>query len=70
MIFFFSVWVGLIGGIVAIVLGVLAKKKVKETGEKGRGMALAGMILGIIAVVLAVLILVFLAAFFASFLAF
>src|SRR5215472_16145661 len=42
-------------GIPAIVLGHLARRQIRQTGEAGDGMALAGMILGYIGVALGVL---------------
>ena len=55
-----------IAGIVAIVTGHLARRQIRQTGEGGSGMALAGLILGylhlalsILLVLLLVLVLVF-----------
>jgi hypothetical protein len=42
----------------AIVLGVIARKQIRETGESGDGLALAGLILGIAFTVIAVLLVV------------
>ena len=42
-------------GIPAIVLGHLARKQIRRTGEAGDGMALAGMILGYVGLALTVL---------------
>ncbi|MFP3968407.1 DUF4190 domain-containing protein [Actinomadura fulvescens] len=39
------------GSIVAVVLGHLALSKIKKTGEGGRGLAIAGLILGYVALV-------------------
>ena len=41
-----------IPSIVGIVLGVVAMNQIKQTGQEGRGMALAGVIVGGVAVVL------------------
>ena len=51
---------GIIPGIIAVALGFTAKKKIAESNgaEKGRGMALAGIILGISAVIIAVIIVI------------
>jgi hypothetical protein len=35
-------------GIAAVILGILGLNKVKTTGEKGKGMAIAGLILGVL----------------------
>jgi hypothetical protein len=40
-----------IGSIVGIVLGVIALNQIKQTGQGGRGMALAGIIVGAVALV-------------------
>ena len=45
-------------GIPAIILGHIARKQIRQTGEAGDGMALTGMILGYIGVALAVLLVV------------
>ena len=37
-------------GIAAVVLGHLARRKIRRTGERGRGLATAGLILGYIGV--------------------
>lgn len=42
-------------GVPAIVLGHLARRQIRQTGEAGDGMALTGMILGYIGLALAVL---------------
>ncbi len=48
-------------GIPAIVLGHMARRQIRQTGEAGDGMALAGMILGYIGLVLTVLFGIFIA---------
>jgi Domain of unknown function (DUF4190) len=53
--------VGLIAGIPAIVLGFVAISQIRRTGEDGRGMAIADIVLGFISIIAtAVLIVVFL----------
>lgn len=60
-------YVGIVTGIVAIVLGVLARKEIRANpGLKGDGMALTGLILGIVGMVLYVLVIVFAATVFTS----
>jgi hypothetical protein len=44
-----------IGGIVAIITGHMAKKQIAQTGEGGSGMATAGLVLGYIGVALGIL---------------
>ncbi|MFG1797514.1 DUF4190 domain-containing protein [Nocardia sp. NPDC049149] len=44
-----------IGSIVGIILGVIGLNQVKQTGQDGRGMALAGIWIGVGAIVLTVL---------------
>jgi hypothetical protein len=44
-----------IPSIIAIVLGILAMNETKRTGQDGRGMALAGVIIGVIGLALSVL---------------
>lgn len=47
-----------LAGIPAIVLGHVARRQIRETGEAGSGMALAGMIMGYIGVLLPALLVV------------
>jgi uncharacterized membrane protein len=51
---------------VAIVLGVMARKQIRQTGEEGDGLALAGIIAGSIITGVYVLFIVFWIAAFAS----
>lgn len=44
-----------IGGIVAIVTGHMARGQIRQTGEGGDGLALAGLVLGYVHLALAVL---------------
>ncbi|MBF6192272.1 MULTISPECIES: DUF4190 domain-containing protein [Nocardia] len=44
-----------LGSIVGIILGVIALNQVKQTGQEGRGMALAGIWIGVGAIVLGIL---------------
>jgi hypothetical protein len=48
----------LLTGIPAIILGHLARRQIKQTGEGGAGLALAGLILGYIGVAAAVLFII------------
>lgn len=46
-------------GLVGIICGHIALRQIKRTGEKGRGLALAGTIIGYVQVAVVVLILIF-----------
>jgi Domain of unknown function (DUF4190) len=45
-----------VAGLVAIVTGHMARRQMRQTGERGSGLALAGMILGYVHLVLSILI--------------
>ncbi len=44
-----------VGSVAAVVLGHLARRQIRQTGEEGAGIALAGMILGYIGLVLSII---------------
>lgn len=46
---------GILTGIPAIILGHMARRQIRQTGEQGAGMAMAGLILGYVGLVLTVL---------------
>jgi len=50
------VWLGGIGSILAVIFGHIARRRIRRTGQSGRGLALAGLILGYIGFVVAALI--------------
>lgn len=50
---------GILAGIPAIILGHMARRQIRQTGEQGDGMALAGLILGYIGLVVTVLVVIF-----------
>lgn len=52
-------WVALplVAGVAAIVFGHMAQRRIKETGEQGSGLAIAGLVLGYLNVVASVLFL-------------
>ena len=57
-----QILVGILAGIPAIVLGFVAIRQIRQTGENGRGMAIAGIVLGFVSIIAtAVLIVVFMA---------
>jgi len=45
--------------VVGIILGHIALNQIKNTGEEGRGMAVAGLVIGYILVVVAILVFIF-----------
>jgi hypothetical protein len=49
---------GILGGYLAIVFGFVAKSQIKRTGERGNGMATAGLILGFLWIGVTILLLV------------
>jgi len=54
----------LVGGVIAVITGHLAKKEIRQTGQQGDGLATIGLVLGylhlaVVALVVLVLILLF-----------
>lgn len=49
---------GIFTGIPAIILGHMARRQVRQTGEQGAGMAMAGLVLGYIGVALAIILVI------------
>ena len=47
-------WIALPCGILAVIFGVVGRRRAKEPGRSGGGMAIAGLILGLIAVALGI----------------
>jgi hypothetical protein len=56
----------LIGGVVAVVTGYIAKKEIRQTGEQGDGLATIGMVLGYLHLAVVALLLIFLVLLFAG----
>jgi hypothetical protein len=52
-------WIYWIGSILALVFGYIARKQIRERGETGSGMAVAGIVLGWVGVGILLLALVF-----------
>jgi hypothetical protein len=50
-----QLFLGIFSGIPAIVLGHVARRQIRETGEQGAGLALTGLILGYVGIALTVL---------------
>ena len=59
-----------IAGIVAIITGHMARKQIRQTGEGGAGLALAGLILGYVHLALSVLFVIALILLVVGFIAF
>jgi hypothetical protein len=57
----FSGWAGWIGSILAVVFGHVALKQIERTGQGGRGMAVAGLVLGYLGLSILALIMVIIA---------
>jgi uncharacterized membrane protein len=49
-------WLCVVGPLFGLIFGFVALNQIKETGQRGRGMALAGMIIGAILVVLVIVV--------------
>jgi hypothetical protein len=49
---------GFILGVIAIVLGTMAKGEIQRTGQGGRGMATAAIVLGVIDIIFGIVFLV------------
>ena len=49
---------GPLGGVLAIVFGILGLKKANESAGRGKGMAVAGMVLGIVGTIVSIILLV------------
>jgi len=52
---------GIFTGIPALILGIIARREVQESGgtQKGEGMALAGIILGVISIAFSIIFTIF-----------
>lgn len=44
--------------VIAIILGAIALNQIKKTGENGRGLALAGVIIGAISLVIGIILII------------
>jgi hypothetical protein len=60
ILFDWAFGIGMIGAILALIFGYVARKQIREHGDSGGGMAIAGIVLGWIAVAFFVLFIVFL----------
>jgi hypothetical protein len=50
----------IIGGVVAVVTGHIARREIRQTGEQGDGFAVAGLVLGYLHLATAALVILFL----------
>lgn len=48
------VWLGGLGSLAGIALGALARRRIAETGERGAGLAVGGIVIGVITLVFAI----------------
>jgi hypothetical protein len=48
-------WLCVVGPIVGLIFGFIALGQIKQTGQRGRGMAIAGIVIGAIAIVLVII---------------
>jgi hypothetical protein len=48
------VTLGGVGSVLGMVLGVKARHQISETGERGAGMALAGVVVGVVTLLIAI----------------
>jgi len=53
-----QILLGLIAGIPAIIMGHIARRQIRQTGEGGAGMAMAGLVLGYLGVALSVIFII------------
>lgn len=49
-------WVGGLGSILALVLGIMGLKQVNRSGQSGKGLAIAGIVLGSLGILTAIVV--------------
>lgn len=49
------VWLYWIGSLLALIFGYISRRQIKQSGEKGAGFAVAGIVLGWVGMVIAIL---------------
>jgi hypothetical protein len=57
------VWLWGVTSVLAVILGLVARRQIKERNESGDGMAIAGIIVGIIGIIVPIGIIILIAAF-------
>lgn len=55
------VWLGGLGSLAGILLGFSARRRIAETGQRGAGLALAGIVVGVVTLAFAIAYWVFVA---------
>src|SRR5215467_13269970 len=55
------VWLGGLGSLMAIVLGAMARRRIAETGERGAGLAVGGIVIGLVTLAFAIAYWIFIA---------
>lgn len=55
LVLFFFGWLGALIALVGIVLSFIGRSQIKRRGERGSGLAVAGIIIGIVGLILGVL---------------
>ena len=48
------VWIGGLGSLAGIILGMSARRQTAETGQRGAGLATAGIVVGVITLIFAI----------------
>jgi hypothetical protein len=56
-------WLGWLGSILAVIFGHVSLSQIKRTGQSGRGMAIAGLVLGYLGIVIGAVVVIFLVVF-------
>lgn len=57
-------WLGGLGSLAGIMLGFSARRRIAETGQRGAGLALAGIVVGVVTLVFAIAYWIFIARYF------
>jgi len=52
----FTVWIGLIAGVLGIVFGIIGLRRASQPGGRGKGMAVAGLATGVVGLVLSIVV--------------
>jgi hypothetical protein len=58
------VWLNGLGAVLALIFGYMAKRQIRVTGQRGDGMATAGIVLGWVGIAGAILVITFFGVFF------
>ena len=48
------IWLGGLGSLAGIMLGFAARRQIPQTGERGSGLAIAGIIIGVVTLIFAI----------------